>query len=102
MVHITVWSQWWCHSGGGGDGGGDGGDDVCKMDISYNENISCFNLSGSHTSAQLIDKLDIKSLPGNPWHVQATCATTGEGIYEGLNSLAKMVKEFKKTNTGRF
>ena len=60
------------------------------------------NLSGSHTSAQLIDKLDIRSLPGNPWHVQATCATTGEGIYEGLNTLAKMVKEFKKTNTGRF
>ncbi|XP_072030634.1 uncharacterized protein [Amphiura filiformis] len=56
------------------------------------------DLPGAQTAGQLIEQLDIRSLPGNPWHVQATCATTGEGVYEGLNALAKMVREFKKAN----
>lgn len=56
------------------------------------------DLPGSLTAAQLIDQLAIRQLPGNPWHVQTTCATTGEGIYEGLNAFSKMVREFKKEN----
>ncbi|XP_072021597.1 uncharacterized protein [Amphiura filiformis] len=56
------------------------------------------DLPGAQTADQLIEQLDIRSLPGNPWHVQETCATTGEGLYEGLIALAKMVREFKKAN----
>jgi len=30
------------------------------------------------------------------WHVQATCATNGEGLYEAMDILATYTKEFKK------
>mgnify|MGYP001794531370 FL=1 len=30
------------------------------------------------------------------WHVQATCATNGEGLYEAMELLGTYTKEFKK------
>ncbi|XP_014676189.1 PREDICTED: ADP-ribosylation factor-like [Priapulus caudatus] len=51
--------------------------------------------------AHIMTKLDVKSLQSQ-WHVQGTSAITGEGIYEGLDVLSKMVKEFKKNRAGRF
>ena len=32
-----------------------------------------------------------------PWHVQGTCALSGDGLYEGLDEFGKMVKEFQKS-----
>lgn len=46
--------------------------------------------------SKLIDQLGLHKLTGRKWYVQSTCATTGEGIYEGMHQLASMVKEFKK------
>ena len=31
-----------------------------------------------------------------PWHVQGTCALSGDGLYEGLDAFGKMVKEFQQ------
>ena len=31
------------------------------------------------------------------WFIQATCAITGEGVYEGMKKMADMVKEKKKS-----
>lgn len=46
--------------------------------------------------SKVIDQLNLNKLTGRKWYVQAACATTGEGIYEGMHQLASMVKEFKK------
>lgn len=41
------------------------------------------------SAAQLTDELELTKLPRTRrWHVQATCATSGEGLYEGLNWLS--------------
>ncbi|XP_071485766.1 uncharacterized protein [Diadema antillarum] len=48
---------------------------------------------------RLADTLDLRSITKNPWHIQPTSAITGEGLYEGMNAIAKMVKQFKKDNT---
>lgn len=37
--------------------------------------------------AQIIEEMSLSSLTNRQWHVEATCATTGEGLYEGLGWL---------------
>merc|ERR1711965_887028 len=47
-------------------------------------------------AAEITDKLGLHSLRQRNWYIQSTCATTGDGLYEGLdwlsNSLAKSGK----------
>ncbi|XP_071389364.1 ADP-ribosylation factor 4 isoform X2 [Centroberyx affinis] len=38
--------------------------------------------------SELSDKLGLQSLRSRTWHVQATCATQGTGLYEGLDWLS--------------
>ncbi|XP_070785390.1 ADP-ribosylation factor 4 isoform X2 [Enoplosus armatus] len=38
--------------------------------------------------SELTDKLGLNSLRSRTWHVQATCATQGTGLYEGLDWLS--------------
>uniref|UniRef100_A0A3Q2V8Q6 ARF GTPase 5 n=3 Tax=Haplochromini TaxID=319058 RepID=A0A3Q2V8Q6_HAPBU len=38
--------------------------------------------------SELTDKLGLHSLRSRTWHVQATCATQGTGLYEGLDWLS--------------
>ncbi|ELU16341.1 hypothetical protein CAPTEDRAFT_101983 [Capitella teleta] len=45
---------------------------------------------------KLIEEMGMRDCKGHKWHVQATCATNGEGIYEGMDALARMVKESRK------
>jgi ADP-ribosylation factor protein 1 len=44
-------------------------------------------------ASEITEKLGLHSLRTRPWYIQATCATTGDGLYEGLdwlcNTLAK-------------
>lgn len=47
------------------------------------------DMSNALSPAQLTDALELAKLPRTRrWHVQATCATTGDGLYEGLNWLS--------------
>ncbi|XP_071485767.1 uncharacterized protein [Diadema setosum] len=55
------------------------------------------DLPGASGVTKLIDELHLRNLTRNPWHIQGACATTGDGLYEGLNQLAKMIREFKKS-----
>ncbi|XP_032240484.1 ADP-ribosylation factor [Nematostella vectensis] len=32
----------------------------------------------------------------NPWHVQEACATNGDGLYEAMDHMVRMVKDFHK------
>lgn len=56
------------------------------------------DLPSAMKASQMVEKLGLTTHKRNPWHVQETCAKTGDGLYEGLEKLVKMVKEFKKTS----
>ncbi|XP_011298532.1 ADP-ribosylation factor 2 [Diachasma alloeum] len=51
------------------------------------------DLPNAMTAAELTDKLGLNALRGRHWYIQSTCATQGQGLYEGLdwlsNELAK-------------
>ena len=45
---------------------------------------------------EVIEKLDLGSIKGRPWHCQGTSALTGQGLIEGLTWLDKKLGEIKK------
>merc|ERR1712154_324342 len=45
---------------------------------------------------EISDKLDLNSLRNRDWYIQSTCATTGDGIYEGLDWLSRTLRKGKK------
>ena len=50
------------------------------------------DLPGSMTTPEIAEELGLHMLRGNrKWKIQGTCATTGDGLYEGLDWLAKTV-----------
>jgi len=42
--------------------------------------------------AEVTDKLGLHSLRSRQWYIQATCATSGDGLYEGLDWLSNALK----------
>eukprot|EP00112_Aurelia_sp_Birch-Aquarium-sp1_P008910 Seg1996.1 transcript_id=Seg1996.1/GoldUCD/mRNA.D3Y31 product="ADP-ribosylation factor" protein_id=Seg1996.1/GoldUCD/D3Y31 len=58
------------------------------------------DLPNAQRASILVERLGLTTLK-NPWYIQQMCATTGDGLYEGVEQMAKMVKEFKK-NRPRF
>jgi small GTP-binding protein len=60
------------------------------------------DLPGAMKASQMVKELGLLSHKRNPWHIQETCAKTGDGLYDGLESLVKMVKEFKKKSPQRY
>ena len=48
------------------------------------------------SASEITNALDLTKMTQRQWFVQATCATSGEGIVEGLEWLAKKVKEKKR------
>ncbi|XP_006833596.1 PREDICTED: ADP-ribosylation factor 2-like isoform X2 [Chrysochloris asiatica] len=43
----------------------------------------------------ITDKLGLHSLRQRNWYIQATCATSGDGLYEGLDWLSNQLKNQK-------
>ena len=43
-------------------------------------------------AAEITEKLGLHSIRQRPWYIQATCATSGEGLYEGLEWLSTTLK----------
>ena len=41
--------------------------------------------------SELQEKLGLNSLRNRKWNIQSTCATTGDGLYEGLDWLSTNV-----------
>jgi hypothetical protein len=41
---------------------------------------------------EITDKLGLHSLNNRRWHVEDTCATSGDGLFEGLDWLSKRVE----------
>ena len=54
------------------------------------------DLPGALPPSDISSKLGMHQMRGREWYIQGTCATNGDGLFEGMNELAKLVKEFKK------
>ncbi|KAM3921653.1 uncharacterized protein RB166_011071 [Leptodactylus fuscus] len=54
------------------------------------------DLPGSRQPGELSEELGLRKMRGHQWHVQGCCATTGDGLAEGLEKLTDLVKQFKK------
>jgi signal recognition particle receptor subunit beta len=50
------------------------------------------DLPNAMSVAQVTDKLGLHSLRSRQWYIQATCATSGDGLYEGLDWLSQALK----------
>eukprot|EP01112_Ceratiomyxa_fruticulosa_P008993 TRINITY_DN2339_c0_g3_i2.p1 TRINITY_DN2339_c0_g3~~TRINITY_DN2339_c0_g3_i2.p1 ORF type:complete len:546 (-),score=82.30 TRINITY_DN2339_c0_g3_i2:154-1791(-) len=53
------------------------------------------DLPNAMLTSKFIDSFGLHSLRGHKWYVQRTVATTGEGLYEGLEWLYLILKETK-------
>jgi len=53
------------------------------------------DLPNAMTASELTEKLGLHSIRNKGWYIQATCATTGDGLYEGLDWLSRQLKERK-------
>ncbi|KAL1920602.1 uncharacterized protein VTP21DRAFT_979 [Calcarisporiella thermophila] len=50
------------------------------------------DLPNAMNPAEITDKLGLHSLRQRQWFIQATCATSGDGLYEGLEWLSNALK----------
>lgn len=50
------------------------------------------DLPNAMNAAEITEKLGLQSIRQRPWYIQATCATTGDGLYEGLEWLSNNLK----------
>eukprot|EP01018_Ginkgo_biloba_P012415 Gb_10633 [translate_table: standard] len=53
------------------------------------------DMKGAMTPAEVCEALGLFNLRNRRWHIQGTCATKGEGLYEGLDWLAATLKEMQ-------
>ncbi|KAJ8505843.1 hypothetical protein OPV22_006729 [Ensete ventricosum] len=49
------------------------------------------DLPNAMNAAEITDKLGLHSLRQRHWYIQSACATTGEGLYEGLDWLSNNI-----------
>jgi len=47
------------------------------------------DLPNAMTAAEVTEKLGLHNLRHRQWYIQSACATTGDGLYEGLDWLSK-------------
>ena len=53
------------------------------------------DLPNAMSAAEINEKLGLHQLRNREWYIQATCATNGEGLYEGLDWLSSKLKNAK-------
>merc|ERR1712146_347977 len=49
------------------------------------------DLPDAMSAQEVTNKLGLESISNRQWFVQSTCATTGDGLYEGLDWLSRRV-----------
>ena len=49
------------------------------------------DLPNAMSISEVTDKLGLHSLGSRKWYIQATCATSGDGLYEGLDWLSSVL-----------
>lgn len=53
------------------------------------------DLPNAMTAAEITDKLGLHNLRNRQWFIQSACATTGDGLYEGLDWLTNKLTQKK-------
>ncbi|TNN26504.1 ADP-ribosylation factor 2 [Liparis tanakae] len=53
------------------------------------------DLPNAMNAAEVTEKLGLQTLRSRGWYIQATCATGGNGLYEGLDWLSAHLKKGK-------
>ncbi|THU61493.1 hypothetical protein C4D60_Mb07t23850 [Musa balbisiana] len=53
------------------------------------------DLKGAMTPMEVSEGLGLYDLRNRTWHVQGTCALSGDGLYEGLDWLVTALKELQ-------
>uniref|UniRef100_A0A8D1TKI9 ARF GTPase 1 n=1 Tax=Sus scrofa TaxID=9823 RepID=A0A8D1TKI9_PIG len=53
------------------------------------------DLPNAMNAAEITDKLGLHSLRHRNWYLQSTCATSGDGLYEGLDWLSNQLRNQK-------
>jgi len=51
------------------------------------------DLPNAMNASEITDKLGLHSLRNRAWFIQSTCATSGDGLYEGLDWLSKTLSK---------
>lgn len=51
------------------------------------------DLPNAMSAAQITEKLGLHNLRCRLWYIQATCATSGDGLYDGLDWLSGILKK---------
>lgn len=51
------------------------------------------DVKGSMTAAEISEQLELTSIKQHPWHIQACCGLTGEGLHLGLEWIASRIKK---------
>lgn len=51
------------------------------------------DLPNAMSAAEMTDKLGLHGLRQRQWFIQACCATTGDGLYEGLDWLSATLQK---------
>eukprot|EP00008_Paramoeba_atlantica_P002902 CAMPEP_0201486518 /NCGR_PEP_ID=MMETSP0151_2-20130828/10585_1 /ASSEMBLY_ACC=CAM_ASM_000257 /TAXON_ID=200890 /ORGANISM="Paramoeba atlantica, Strain 621/1 / CCAP 1560/9" /LENGTH=182 /DNA_ID=CAMNT_0047871207 /DNA_START=63 /DNA_END=611 /DNA_ORIENTATION=- len=54
------------------------------------------DLPNAMSTSEVTERLGLHALRQRNWYIQGCCATSGEGLYEGLDWLAANVKKYKK------
>mmetsp|Transcript_907 Transcript_907/g.2811 ORF Transcript_907/g.2811 Transcript_907/m.2811 type:complete len:183 (+) Transcript_907:78-626(+) len=54
------------------------------------------DLPNAMTAADVCEKLGLQNLRNRKWHIQSAIATTGDGLYEGLDWLSRTLASKKK------
>ena len=62
-----------------------------KQDLPHAANKQ--DLPHAMSAPELTEKLGLQKLTGRQWYIQACCATTGDGLYEGLDWLSDVVSK---------
>ncbi|XP_061181637.1 uncharacterized protein LOC133190170 [Saccostrea echinata] len=54
------------------------------------------DLPNALNTSQVAEMMCLHKITSRKWFIQSACATTGEGIYEAMQELSTMVKDYKK------
>merc|ERR1712199_36635 len=54
------------------------------------------DLPNAMTAAEITEKLGLHSMRNRQWFIQSACATTGDGLYEGLDWLSRTLAAKKR------
>ena len=50
------------------------------------------DIKNSMSASEISHSLNLTGIKDHPWHIQACCALTGEGLYQGLEWIVSHIK----------